>query len=210
MECQCLFRRHHECAERKDTNCTSRSRSCRLHEGQNSEYEHREMTQSGQSSHCSFYLRGSSLTSDYFARKAQKQEMKANDNWRSDFFRRNNHRKPKALLSDQSLNKSWRVLYGSIFNVSGVTRVFCTHDVIRSGKRTAVLCARAHIDHEKKKTYDQRQKGKFRIRMLLKDIGGRGCRGGCRKQRWIFRKLAALPPSSGETETPRNTLLLRK
>ena len=45
--------------------------------------------------------------------------------------------------------------------------------------------------------------------MLLKDIGGRGCRGGYRKQRWICKRFAALPPSRGETDTPRNTLFLR-
>ena len=70
------------------------------------------------------------------------------DNWRSNFFKRNNHWKLKALLSDQSLSKNWRVQYGSIFNVSGVTGVFGTHDVIRSEKIKTVLCAHAHRPRE--------------------------------------------------------------
>ena len=121
-------------------------------------------------------------------------------------FRSNNQRKLKALLSNQTLNKKWRIQYRNFFKVSSVSRVFGTHDVIRSEKRRAVLCARAQIEHEKNKSYKNRQKGKFRVRMLLKDIGGRGCRGGYKKQRWIFKRLAALPPSRGEMETPRNIL----
>ena len=81
-------------------------------------------------------------------------------------------------------------------------------DVVRREKRKAVLDIRARID-EKKKSYDHRQNNKFRVRMLLKQIGGRGCRGGYGKQRWIFKKLAAMPPSRGETDTPRNTPFLR-
>ncbi len=50
----------------------------------------------------------------------------------------------------------------------------------------------------------------LKVGLLLDKWGGRVCRGGCKKQRWIFKKLAAIPPSRGETETPRNTPFLRK